>query len=265
MASRFSRLAAAAALTLFLVGGMTATSYADAGGNGKGAEHANEHAGANDNAADNNPNAESEAAAAEDTTAAPAETETAAAAASTSSGDSSKANRGCNQTPYGSGGHGANTGGPYDDTCTGAPSGNGNGGGQATGKPCAGCVGKADEKNPPGQQPGPNDKNKGYECDGNKGIGKTNPAHTGCTSTNPPPPDDEDDTEVEGETITRVTPKTTATNAVPLVVLGEVFERPAGTLAFTGTEVRGQVLAGFALVTLGLGFVLVARRRTATD
>ena len=68
---------------------------------------------------------------------------------------------------------------------------NGNGNGNATGKPCAGCVGRADNQNPPGQgqeyptrnaegrliQP---DGNQGYECDGNNGIGKTNPAHSLC-------------------------------------------------------------------------------------
>jgi len=58
---------------------------------------------------------------------------------------------------------------------------NGNGGGAATGKPCAGCVGKADNKNPQGQMPNARDDgNNGYECDNNNGIGKTNPAHTGC-------------------------------------------------------------------------------------
>src|SRR5436190_1332309 len=66
---------------------------------------------------------------------------------------------------------------------------NGNGGGKATGKPCAGCVGKADNKNPKGQMPNGSDANAGYECDRNHGIGRTNPAHTGCTST--PPPCDE--------------------------------------------------------------------------
>jgi hypothetical protein len=80
-------------------------------------------------------------------------------------------------------GNGANTHGPYDSTRDGSPSANGNGNGQATGKPCAGCVGKADNKNPPGQQPGGSDANAGYECDTNHGIGQTNPAHTGCTST----------------------------------------------------------------------------------
>jgi hypothetical protein len=97
---------------------------------------------------------------------------------------------GCNQTPYGATGPGANHSGPYDETCDGSPSGNGNGNGQATGKPCAGCVGKADEKNPKGQYPNGSDHNAGYECDRNHGIGRTNPAHTGCreeTNTVTPP------------------------------------------------------------------------------
>jgi hypothetical protein len=46
------------------------------------------------------------------------------------------------------------------------------------GKPCAGCVGNADDKNPPGQFP--NDPNAGYECDRNQGIGQGNPAHSPC-------------------------------------------------------------------------------------
>jgi hypothetical protein len=71
-------------------------------------------------------------------------------------------------------------GGAYHSTCDGSPSMNGNGDGAATGKPCAGCVGAADNKNPPGQAPDGSDSNNGYECDGNSGIGKTNPAHTGC-------------------------------------------------------------------------------------
>lgn len=71
---------------------------------------------------------------------------------------------------------------PYKSTRDGSPSLNGNGNGQATGKPCAGCVGKADNKFPPGQAPNGTDRNAGYECDRNNGIGKTNPAHTGCVS-----------------------------------------------------------------------------------
>jgi hypothetical protein len=75
---------------------------------------------------------------------------------------------------------GANTSGPYNPS-VGGPSQNGNGEGKAVGRPDAGSVGKADTKNPPGQLPGPQDGNKGYECDLNKGIAKGNPAHTGCT------------------------------------------------------------------------------------
>jgi hypothetical protein len=75
---------------------------------------------------------------------------------------------------------GANSGcGNYCPNGVGLPSGNG----KATNQPAAGTKGKADSKNPPGQAPsGPGDANKGYECDLNQGVGKTNPAHTGCVS-----------------------------------------------------------------------------------
>ena len=90
-----------------------------------------------------------------------------------------------------------NNPGPYDNTCNGRPSDNGQGGGNATGRPCMGCVGNADDKNPPGQFPNGasdgnrgkgkgNGRNRGYECDDNNGVGKGNPAHTGCVSTPPP-------------------------------------------------------------------------------
>ena len=72
--------------------------------------------------------------------------------------------------------------GPYCGTDRTQPSANGNGGGKATGRPGAGTVGKADNKNPPGQEPGPSDGNRGYECDTNKGIARGNPAHTACVS-----------------------------------------------------------------------------------
>jgi len=88
----------------------------------------------------------------------------------------------CNGTHHSDSGHGANVRGAYDETCDGSPSGNGNGGGLATGKPCAGCVGNADDKNPPGQASDGGDHNAGYECDRNHGVGRTNPAHTGCRS-----------------------------------------------------------------------------------
>jgi hypothetical protein len=78
-------------------------------------------------------------------------------------------------------GNGANTHGSYDSTRDGSPSANGSDTGEATGRPCAGCVGAADNKNPQGQYPNGSDHNAGYECDRNQGIGQTNPAHTGCT------------------------------------------------------------------------------------
>ena len=104
----------------------------------------------------------------------------------------------CDGDPSGKsdGGTGANGGGEnYNDTCASYPdpnntgADNGAGGGAATGKPCEGCVGNADDKNPPGQfSSGPVDENNGYECDekgrsaneGNNGVGFGNPAHTGC-------------------------------------------------------------------------------------
>jgi hypothetical protein len=86
----------------------------------------------------------------------------------------------CTVTHNSDTGNGANTSGAYDSSCDGSASNNGNGGGNANGKPCAGCVGNADDKNPPGQAPDGSDGNNGYECDGNSGIGQTNPAHSDC-------------------------------------------------------------------------------------
>jgi len=81
----------------------------------------------------------------------------------------------------------ANSGcGDYCSTRDGSPSRNGNGDGKATGRPEAGSVGKADNKNPKGQYRNGSDSNNGYECDGNKGIAKGNPAHTGCTTASEP-------------------------------------------------------------------------------
>lgn len=79
----------------------------------------------------------------------------------------------------------ANNSGPYDPPSGSVESDNGNGGGNHYGRPKAGEVGKADAKNPNGQRPGPDDDNNGYECDGNSGIAKGNPAHSGCI-----PPED---------------------------------------------------------------------------
>jgi hypothetical protein len=254
-------------------GGQSESAKTAAAGNS--ADHANDNAGANDNAA-NNPHAQASTDSSADTSAAAAtQTQTASTSTATKSSSATTSagnkNAGCNQTPYGSTGSGANHSGPYNDTCDGSPSLNGNGGGKATGKPCAGCVGKADEKNPKGQYPGGSDHNKGYECDGNNGIGKTNPAHTGCTPPpppNPPPPPQcvESATvscgEVEGEVIDR----TTSTPSTK--VLGTVFTRSApavagGSLPRTGGDVLELTLFGVLLAALGGILTRAARRRTA--
>ena len=103
-------------------------------------------------------------------------------------GDSTQPQPLSNADQNAGGANGQCPGGPYCSTRDGSPSGNGNGNGKATGKPCAGCVGKADNKNPQGQNPNGSDHNAGYECDRNHGIGRSNPAHTGCTSGSTPPP-----------------------------------------------------------------------------
>lgn len=73
-------------------------------------------------------------------------------------------------------GGGANTSGPYDPSEPG-PGDENQGKGNA---PDNGSVGKADDKNPPGQVGKAGDR--GYECDDNSGVGDKggNPAHTGC-------------------------------------------------------------------------------------
>jgi hypothetical protein len=87
----------------------------------------------------------------------------------------------CNPQHDNSNGGGANQSpGPYDPNGCGLPSGNGKSDNNNSNKPCAGCVGNADAKNPPGQYPNGGDPNAGYECDRNQGVGQTNPAHTGC-------------------------------------------------------------------------------------
>jgi hypothetical protein len=189
-------------------------------------------------------------------------------------------------------GNGANVHGPYDSTRDGSPSMNGNGGGKAVGKPCAGCVGKADNKNPKGQMPGGSDHNKGYECDANHGIGRSNPAHTGCTTSAPVV---EPSVTPTTEATTPVTPTTseaapsedttepsseptlsidaTQENNPPVLSEGptptNVDNAPAseaakahaeGPLANTGAPVRNGLVAG--LVTLLAGSVLMFGSRS---
>lgn len=192
-------------------------------------------------------------------------------------------------------GNGANEHGSYDSTRDGSPSGNGNGGGEAKGKPCAGCVGKADNKNPKGQYPDGSDHNKGYECDGNHGIGRSNPAHTGCrmASASSAP--------AVGVTTTQVdstVDETKPADTIDADVAGVVFERavsvPSGaadefvlaagsirggateTAAVKGATADRGALAALpltgagagvlssvlvALALLGVGFVLVRKSR----
>jgi hypothetical protein len=189
---------------------------------------------------------------------------------------------------------GANQTGAYDGTSDGSPSMNGNGDGAATGQPCAGCVGNADDKNPPGQAPDGSDANNGYECDGNSGIAKTNPAHTGCTTTDevpvddtPLPPAEETLTpvpaaDVEGLTLDAApTPTHTHTAAaaartpIETQVLGLSITAPevspttadgAPALAVTGVSpwLVHLALAGMALILGGLALVWTFRRMGPT-
>ena len=130
---------------------------------------------------------------------------------------------------------GANsTSGPYDPdpadpgaSGVGKPSGNGKSTDNNGNRPCAGCVGKADYKNPPGQLPDGSDHNKGYECDGNEGVGKMNPAHSGCAPgapTVPTPP---------APSVTPPTPAVTPPAESP------AESRPPQANAEEGGEVQG--------------------------
>lgn len=111
--------------------------------------------------------------------------------------------------------------GEYCSTRDGSASENGAEGGEATGRPCAGCVGKADNKNPQGQLPNADeDGNHGYECDDNQGVGQGNPAHTGCASA--ADGGTADDGDVAGE---------------DAVVDGEIAEDALGGAEVAGVEV----------------------------
>jgi hypothetical protein len=139
--------------------------------------------------------------------------------------------------------------GPYDPHDVGVPSGNGNGDGNASGKPCAGCVGNADGKNPPGQLPGPGEPNVGYECDGNNGVAKGNPAHSLC--------DPGTTTTTELPTTTTTEAPTTTTTEAPTTTTAEVTTTTeAATTTTAGATVLGEQLTrGDELARTG-GFVL---------
>jgi LPXTG-motif cell wall-anchored protein len=168
------------------------------------------------------------------------------------------------------GANGQCPGGPYCSTRDGSASQNGNGGGAATGKPCAGCVGKADNKNPHGQMPNASDHNAGYECDTNHGIARGNPAHTACapappacvpTETNPcvsPPECVPTDTMPCAPPTTVVSPPLPPQAAPPVTA---VVSPPTGALPNTGAAEDLPWLAGAALLAIATGIGLLARRR----
>ncbi len=161
-------------------------------------------------------------------------------------------------------GKGANQGDAYDNTCDSpdydpAP-GNGKGNGQRVGIPCTGCLGQADDKNPKGQMPNASDRNNGYECDGNKGIAKGNPAHTTCspplTQDNPPkdnPPKDNP----PKDNPPKDNPPTS--NPPTTQVLGSGTPRPTQVLGVQLSKEPGaaQVL-GVAMARTGLPVISVA-------
>ena len=186
------------------------------------------------------------------------------------------------QNPGGANGDqcGTESTGTYCSTRDGSASGNGNGGGEAVGKPCAGCVGKADNKNPPGQEvtdPMGTFPNNGYECDNNHGIGRTNPAHTGCQTAPAVCDETVEDCAPTGDCVpteandfcTEVEGNVNHRNDQPPRVLGERTVRTPTApeaLPFTGAG-RVPQLVAVSLVAMVLGFGLLVlgsmRRRSA--
>jgi hypothetical protein len=188
------------------------------------------------------------------------------------------------------GANGQCPGGAYCSTRNGSASMNGNGGGKAVGKPCAGCVGRADNKNPKGQRPNGSDHNAGYECDSNHGIGRSNPAHTGCTAAVTPPTTCKDTSSAPGlpgsVPPSTVVPATTPVAVTPAVLVSpaeavapavtpvvvspaEAAVNPLPSAAAAGqAETDGQLVAGglagtAAFLALGAGFVLRRRHSDA--
>lgn len=175
-------------------------------------------------------------------------------------------------TPAVTGDHGANQSGAYDPHGVGLPSGNG----QGNTPVCAGCVGSADGKNPPGQAVDGSDHNNGYECDGNQGVGKTNPAHSGCATATTAPPTTTTapptTTTTAPPTTTTTAPSTTTTAAVTTTTTAAPTTTTTTAVAGTTTTAADEVLGvqfqrggSFAatgarnlLPLTGLGFLLTA-------
>ncbi|HEV3475667.1 MAG TPA: hypothetical protein VG602_09935 [Actinomycetota bacterium] len=155
------------------------------------------------------------------------------------------------------------TGSAYDSTCDGTASLNGNGTGGG-GRPCAGCVGNADYKNPPGQFPDGTDANNGYECDGNSGVGKTNPAHSGCRPPVVPPPVPPGPPPVAPPP---GPPPGPPPEVQPREIQpAEVTRAPGapGELAFTGSTPGPLVAIALGLALLGIALIVIGRRQAST-
>lgn len=136
-----------------------------------------------------------------------------------------------------------------------------------TGKPENGSVGNADGKSPKGQSP--NDKNRGYECDSNKGIGRGNPAHSGCPEAPKPPvtPPGPVTPEVFGTLTVQPTLTTTGSGPPAAEVLGVQVTRaaaaPAG-LARTGNGMADDVTTAVLLILAGVALLGGSRRLAGT-
>jgi hypothetical protein len=134
--------------------------------------------------------------------------------------------------------------------------------GGAAGKPCAGCVGKADDKNPPGQVPDGSDRNAGHECDRNRGVGQTNPAHSGCRLTLPPPslPDGGEVSPPAVQVQPPPPPNPVSVSRSPTV------QTTSDTLADTGPTLMVPLIAiGIAACAGGTILLSVTRRRARND
>jgi len=147
------------------------------------------------------------------------------------------------------GANGQCPGGSYCSTRDGSASLNGSGDGLAVGLPCAGCVGRADNKNPAGQFPDGTDSNAGYECDRNSGVGRSNPAHTSCRAGVTPPQQPPVQPPVVFVPPGQVPPERPPGQAPPVLP-------PTGAAPGSGLT----ALAGIALLALG-GWLTRGQRR----
>jgi len=137
----------------------------------------------------------------------------------------------------------------------------------ATGRPDAGSVGNADDKNPPGQSHNPEDNNSGYECDANSGVGVGNPAHTGCTEQQNPTQVPGQPTQVPGQPTKPGEPgKTPSTGAKAqpgaTVAVSGMPSTGAGDGTGSGTAFPAMLIAGAALMA-GAGIAASRQQRAA--